>query len=117
MAIRADSATRVINCEIGDDLCGQFHRRICESIGDDLEANFLYIADGNVGPLLANLDLLGLFSAEDRQAMRQAAGVKQHFTAELGHLGAHVADFIQRADGSGRFSRGLFFDGPTRRRG
>lgn len=61
MAFTAGTARRVINCEVGDDLCGQLHRRICEGIRDDLEANFLYLADEAAQLLLINLDLAGLF--------------------------------------------------------
>ena len=59
--MRAGSATRTINCELGDDLAGQLHRRLCERIRDDLEANFLYLADKRESALLVNLDSAGLF--------------------------------------------------------
>ena len=55
------SATRVTNCEIGDDLSGQLHRRPCERIRDNLEANFLYLKDDKESVLLVGLDLAGLF--------------------------------------------------------
>ncbi|MGB2615012.1 MAG: hypothetical protein WBE06_09940 [Phycisphaerae bacterium] len=55
--MKAGSASRVINCQIGDDLCGQLHRRICDRIRDDLEANLLYLTDGKEQVLLASLDL------------------------------------------------------------
>ena len=61
MGIRAGSATRTINCELGDDLLGQLHRRFAERIRDDLEANFLYLADDAEAVLLVNLDLAGCF--------------------------------------------------------
>lgn len=60
MALFVGAATRVINCEIGDDLMGQLHRRFCERIRDDLEANFFYLAtDEGERILLVNLDLAG----------------------------------------------------------
>ena len=55
------SATRIINCEIGDDLAGQLHRRVCMRIRDDLEANFFYLSNGNEPVLFVSLDLAGLF--------------------------------------------------------
>ena len=61
MPFIAGAATRVINCEIGDDLCGQLHRRFCKRIRDDLEANVLYLADDDQRILLVSLDLLGVF--------------------------------------------------------
>jgi len=73
MTIRAGAATRTINCEMGDDLCGQLHRRICESIRDDLEANFLFISDEQVKLLLVNLDLIGLCEPPDVPRLREAA--------------------------------------------
>ena len=38
MTFLAGSSRVVINPAVGDDLCGQLHRRICERIRDDLEA-------------------------------------------------------------------------------
>ena len=35
--MKAGSASRTINCEIGDDLAGQLHRRFCRTIRDDLD--------------------------------------------------------------------------------
>ena len=61
MSVVAGAATRTINCEIGDDLCGQLHRRFCRRIRDDLEANFLYVCGGRESILLVSLDLLGVF--------------------------------------------------------
>ncbi len=71
MALKAGAATRVINCEIGDDLCGQLHRRICEGIRDDLEANVLYLADDRRAILLINLDLIGLCNQSDVPLLRE----------------------------------------------
>lgn len=78
MSIQAGAATRVINCEIGDDLCGQLHRRICESIHDDLEANFLHLSDGRENLLLINLDLIGLCEPGDVPRLRQAVAATTH---------------------------------------
>ena len=64
MALLVGGATRVINCEIGDDLCGQMHRRFCRRIRDSLEANVLYLANADQAVLLVSLDLVGLFAAE-----------------------------------------------------
>lgn len=60
MSIMAGSASKIINCEIGDDLSGQYHRRFVEYIRDNLEANALYLSDGNDQVLMINLDLAGL---------------------------------------------------------
>jgi hypothetical protein len=60
----AGSATRVINPELGADLAGQLHRRFCDYIGDDLEANFFYVADEGTQALLVSLDLLGIDRAD-----------------------------------------------------
>ena len=59
--IQAGSAFCTINCEIGDDLAGQLHRRLCEGIRDDLECNVVYLAKDGLQVLLINLDLAGLF--------------------------------------------------------
>ncbi|HJN19203.1 MAG TPA: hypothetical protein QGH10_27165 [Armatimonadota bacterium] len=75
----AGSATRIINCQIGDDLAGQLHRRFCTRIRDDLEANFFYLSDGEESVLLVNLDLAGLFewscAREMTAAMSASSGV------------------------------------------
>jgi len=77
--MKAGSAVRTINCDPGDDLAGQLHRRFCERIRDDLEANVLYLADDRLALLLVSLDLAGLFEAaymrEVRAAIGAAAGV------------------------------------------
>ncbi len=70
--MEAGSATVTINCEIGDDIAGQFHRRFCEYIRDDLEANALYLADDQLQVLLVSLDLAGLFDAPYVSAVRNA---------------------------------------------
>ena len=59
----AGSARCTINPEIGDDLAGQLHRRLCERVRDDLEANVLYLAHDGLQVLLLSLDLAGLFEA------------------------------------------------------
>ena len=69
--MKAGSAFCTINCELGDDLAGQLHRRLCEGIRDDLEANVLYLADDSLQLLLVSLDLAGLFAADYLQALRQ----------------------------------------------
>ncbi len=77
--MKAGSATVTINCEIGDDLAGQFHRRLCEGIRDDLEANALYLADDQLQVLLISLDLAGLlelpYVTEVRDAIEAATGI------------------------------------------
>jgi neutral ceramidase len=70
--MQAGSAFCTINCEVGDDLAGQLHRRICEGVRDDLEANVLYLADDHLQLLLVSLDLAGLFTPEYLQGLRQA---------------------------------------------
>jgi len=57
MPLSAGAATRTINPNLGDDIAGQLHRRFCEYIRDDLEANFLYLTDGQEQVLLISLDL------------------------------------------------------------
>lgn len=73
MPLSAGAATRVINPAIGDDLCGQLHRRYALSIHDDLEANFLFLADERARFLLINLDLIGLCAPGDIPALRETA--------------------------------------------
>ena len=58
MPLKAGGATRVINCQVGDDLAGQLHRRICDSIRDDLEANALYVTDERQALLIVSCDLV-----------------------------------------------------------
>jgi hypothetical protein len=63
MVLIAGGATRVINCEIGDDLAGMLNlrgERVCEWIHDDLEANAFFISDEQESLLLISCDLLGL---------------------------------------------------------
>jgi len=60
MSLKAGSSVVLINPEIGDDLCGQFHRRFVEYIRDNLEANAFYLADESEQVLIINLDLAGL---------------------------------------------------------
>ncbi|MCK5803675.1 MAG: hypothetical protein KAI66_12615 [Lentisphaeria bacterium] len=60
----AGATKRVVNCEIGDTLSGQFKPRVCEYIRDDLEANIVYLASGDQRVILANLDHLGVFSPD-----------------------------------------------------
>jgi len=72
--MRAGSATRIINCNLGDDLAGQLHRRFCERIRDNLEANVLYLADDRLALLLVSLDLAGLFEPAYMGALREAMG-------------------------------------------
>jgi hypothetical protein len=71
--MKAGAACCTINCNVGDDLAGQFHRRFCEGIRDDLEANVLYLADDSLQLLLVSLDLAGLFTPAYVQELRQAA--------------------------------------------
>ncbi len=81
MAILVGASSRVINPEIGDDICGQLHRRPCEYIHDDLEANLLYLRSGEEQVLLGSLDLAGLWVDDDlpraRAAMAAATGVPE----------------------------------------
>ena len=66
MTLQAGTAVRTINPKVGDDLCGQLERRICDRIRDDLEANLLYLADGRTQILLISLDLLFVETADVR---------------------------------------------------
>lgn len=60
MALLVGASSRVINCEIGDGICGQLHHRKCEYIRDNLEANAMYISDGKLSVLIVSLDLIFL---------------------------------------------------------
>ncbi len=76
--LTAGGATRVINCEIGDGLCGQLHNRICQAIHDDLEANVFYLTDGRQSLLLGSLDLLCVetaFARDVGEAVEAKTGV------------------------------------------
>ncbi|HEY3396972.1 MAG TPA: hypothetical protein VGM19_04860 [Armatimonadota bacterium] len=81
MPIFIGAARRVINPEIGDDICGQLHRRFCEYIRDDLEVNLLYLRRAEEQVLLACLDLAGIWADDDlprlRAAMSAATGVPE----------------------------------------
>lgn len=70
--MRAGSACCTINPALGDDLAGQLHRRLCERVRDDLEANVLYLADDSLELLLLSLDVAGLFEAPYLRQLRQA---------------------------------------------
>ncbi|MGE5532650.1 MAG: hypothetical protein ACM3VW_11100, partial [Bacteroidota bacterium] len=79
--MQAGSAFVTINPELGVDLAGQLHRRFCEFIRDDLEANALYLADDGLQVLLVSMDLAGLFDAtfmsEIRATISAATGVAE----------------------------------------
>jgi len=68
--LTAGGATRVINCEIGDGLCGQLHNRICERIRDDLEVNVLYLTGGAEPLLFVSLDLIAVETPAVRELGR-----------------------------------------------
>ena len=104
MAFVAGSATRVINCEIGDDLCGQLHRRFCHRIRDDLEANVVYLSDGAEAVLLVSLDLLGVFEVAWVRALADriatATGVPSRHvivTSTHTHAGPDTFGFLHDA--------------------
>ncbi len=78
------SAIRTINCEIGDDLSGQLHRRPCERIRDNLEASFLYLKGEEESVLLVGLDLAGLF---ERSYVREVTAAIEARTG--GPIGIH----------------------------
>ena len=99
MALFAGGATCEINCEIGDDLAGQLHRRFCNRRRDDLEANLLYLANEDTSLILGSLDLLWLGEHQVvqriRRAMARATGVEEQdiilFCTHT-HSGPFVAD-------------------------
>lgn len=72
VSIHLGASTRIINPEIGDDICGQLHRRACSYIHDDLEANLLYLRSDEQQLLLGSLDLVGLWEDDDLQRLRGA---------------------------------------------
>ncbi len=72
MPIFVGAASRIINPEIGDDICGQLHRRFCEYIRDDLEANLVYLRSREEQVLLGSLDLAGIWVDDDLPQMRAA---------------------------------------------
>lgn len=73
MSLKAGGATRVINGDLGDDLAGQMHRRLCQGVRDDLEANFFYLEGDGERVLLVNLDSGGVFAGDFARALREAA--------------------------------------------
>ncbi len=78
MHLSVGSSRKKINCAVGDHLAGQLSPRVCGRIRDDLEANFLYLSDGQEAVLLASLDLLALetaYAAEVREAIAARTGV------------------------------------------
>ena len=81
MPIHVGASSRTINPELGDDICGQLHRRFCEYIHDDLEANLLYLRSGEEQVMIGSLDLAGLWVDDDlqraRAAMAAATGVPE----------------------------------------
>lgn len=82
MTLTAGASSRVINPSIGDDLAGQLYRRVCTSIRDDLEANVLYLVDGETAFAIVSLDLLGYFpnrvSTELGSSVAAALGMPAH---------------------------------------
>ncbi len=60
MGLLVGAGTKIINCEVGDLLAGQLHKRVCTRINDDLEANALFIAEGKETALIINCDLVHL---------------------------------------------------------
>ena len=78
----AGATKRVVNCEIGDTLSGQFDPRVCETIRDDLEANILYVSSAEHRIILANLDHLGVFSADYIEACTRSIAAKTSVPAE-----------------------------------
>lgn len=56
MGLIAGGGTKVINCEIGD----QIGVAVCERIRDDLEANAFFLSDGRESMLLINCDLTAI---------------------------------------------------------
>lgn len=105
MTFRAGSATRMINCEIGDDLCGQYHRRLCERIRDSLEANLFYLADEQEQVLLVSLDLAGLFESS------YVRGVCAAIESETGIPARNVL-LCSTHTHDGPDTLGLLFDSP-----
>jgi hypothetical protein len=112
MPIFVGGARRVINPEIGDDICGQLHRRFCEYIHDDLEANLLYLrsgqerAPGGAEVILASLDLAGIWVDDDlpsiRAALSAATGVPERsviLTSTHTHEGPDTGGFIAPESG------------------
>lgn len=63
MSFFAAAETKKINCIIGDSIMGQLHIRKCEFIMDDLEANCVFLSDGNQKILIIGCDLLVLLPA------------------------------------------------------
>lgn len=81
MPLVAGASTKVINCRVGDDLAGQIHRRLCERIRDNLEANLLYLRSDKAALMLVNLDLAGLFTREYVVALQGEIERAAHFPA------------------------------------
>ncbi len=100
MGLRAGGSTRVINCPVGSGISGQLHRRVCERINDDLEANAFYLCRGEEQVLLISCDLLCLersFVVRTVGAIEAATGIPREnviIGATHTHEGPYTFDLL-----------------------
>jgi len=80
ISLKAGTASKVINNELGTPIQGATVNQIANSIRDDLEANALYLNKDSYSTLFVSCDLVGLlpeFISSARKAMSQATGLKE----------------------------------------
>ncbi len=80
ISLKAGTASKVINNELGTPIQGATVNQIANSIRDDLEANALYLNKDSYSTLFVSCDLAGLlpeFISSAREAMSQATGLKE----------------------------------------
>jgi hypothetical protein len=93
----AGTAIRTINGELGRPIQGATVKQVAESVRDDLEANALYLVDGDQQALLVSCDLVAVPTAtadRARAAMAASSGLPEAaivVTATHTHAGPSVA--------------------------
>jgi hypothetical protein len=78
MPIFASAGTKKINCRIGDSIMGQLYIRKCKYIMDDLEANCVFLSDGDNKIIIIGCDLATLlpaFAEKVRKHIEKSTGV------------------------------------------
>ena len=94
--MRAGAATRTINGELGRPIQGATVRQVARRVRDDLEANALYLADGDEQALLVSCDLVAVPGPTAKRAIRamaEAASIPESaciVTATHTHAGPSV---------------------------
>jgi len=72
--LKAGTAKRVINSELGTQVQAASHMKTVQRIRDDLEANVLWIQSGDCGMLFISCDLIGLDMDYVRELLPAVAG-------------------------------------------